>query len=78
MSPSSRDTERPPVSMRRLLSAWASVDLPLPDRPVKKTTSPCSSPSGRSSATTASMVSLSGPSPTGQCTVSPGAYAATT
>ena len=37
---------RPPCSSSRSISARASVDLPLPDRPVKKSTRPCSSGSG--------------------------------
>ena len=40
-SPSRLVTVRSPCSSRGSISAWASVDLPLPDRPVKNSTSPC-------------------------------------
>ena len=47
-SPSRLVTVRRPCSSSRSTRARASVDLPLPDRPVKKSTRPCSSGSGRS------------------------------
>ncbi len=42
-SPSRLVTVRSPCSRTRSISARASVDLPLPDRPVKNSTRPCSS-----------------------------------
>ncbi len=49
---------RVPCSRTRSISAWARVDLPLPDRPVKKRTSPCSSVPGWSASMMASMSSV--------------------
>ena len=46
---------RPPCSSRRSIRARASVDLPLPERPVKNRTRPCSSGSGWSSSTIAAI-----------------------
>ena len=47
-SPSRLVTVRAPCSRTRSISARASVDLPLPDRPVKKSTRPWSAGAGRS------------------------------
>ena len=40
ISPSKRVTGRPPISMSLTRSAPAMVDLPAPERPVKKTVKP--------------------------------------
>ena len=40
-SPSSSVTGRPPISISLTISALAMVDLPEPERPVKKTVKPC-------------------------------------
>ena len=41
-SPSRLVIVRSPRSSRESITAWATVDFPLPDSPVKKSTSPCS------------------------------------
>ena len=73
-SPSSEVTVRSPRSRITSCSARASVDLPLPNRPVKKTTSPCSPGGGSSKSTTSAIESGSLPSPVTP-TTSPVAYA---
>jgi hypothetical protein len=55
-SPSRLVTVLSPCSRMRSISARASVDLPLPDRPVKKSTRPWSSGAGSS----ASMMAATG------------------
>ena len=45
-SPSRLVTVRSPASSRASITAWATVDLPLPDRPVKNSTSPRRSADG--------------------------------
>ena len=63
------------------MTAWASVDLPLPDRPVKNSTTPCSPGGGRSKSTIAAISSLNGASDSSSArprTRSPPAYAPTT
>jgi hypothetical protein len=71
-SPSRLVTVRRPSSRSRSCSARASVDLPLPERPVKNTTRPCSSGAGWSDVTTSSTGSGKSPSPVTART-SPGA-----
>ena len=79
-SPSRLVTVRSPCSSSRSTSARASVDLPLPDRPVKNSTSPCRSGGGRSWSTTAATSSGTSPlsSSASACTGSPAANASTT
>ena len=79
-SPSRLVTVRSPCSSSRSTSARASVDLPLPDRPVKKSTSPCRSGGGRSWSTTAATRAGSSPasSSASAWTGSPAANASTT
>ena len=76
-SPSRLVTVRSPCSRTTSCRARASVDLPLPDRPVKNSTSPCSAGPGRSASTRSATASGSSPWPETPST-SPGAYAATT
>ena len=52
---------RPPCSSRRSISARASVDLPLPDRPVKNSTRPWRSGAGRSASTMSSSSASGSP-----------------
>ena len=40
-SPSNKVTDRSPISKSILIKAFAIVDLPEPDKPVKKTAKPC-------------------------------------
>ena len=77
-SPSRLVTLRSPCSSSRSISARASVDLPLPDRPVKNSTSPWSSGAGWSRSTIAAISSGRSPPSTRPCTGSPAAYVATT
>ena len=63
MSPSSRVTGRPPASRNLTSSTLAIVDLPAPDRPVKKTVKPWLLRAGwlrRSSRATSGKVNQSG------------------
>ncbi len=63
MSPSSSVTGRPPISSSLTISTLATVDLPEPDRPVKKTVNPWRWRGGwvfRSSLATSGKVNHSG------------------
>ena len=62
-SPSSSVTGRPPISISLVISALATVDLPEPERPVKKTVKPWFPRGGfdlRSSSTTDGKENQSG------------------
>ena len=56
-SPSRLVTVRSPASSSESITAWATVDLPLPDSPVKNSTSPRRSGPGWSASTIAAMSS---------------------